>query len=151
MPTQFVALGGTSFWPQKFQPQASTVPSALNPRLCDRPELTATKTSTEVPGMPATEVPTAKGATHVSPAEATTPVASCKSKTAGQGEREEDRQDQGGKPTNPGGQRPIGRRKRHEVTVVGPWWRVKGVSPVFYFLPRRPRGALPSGTAPGLS
>src|SRR5207244_4684674 len=64
--------------------------------------------------------------THVAAAEPTTPVAACHSKTAGQGERDADRQNQGKKPTNPGGQRPIDRRKRHELTVVHPWRLVKG-------------------------
>src|SRR6266852_5866576 len=57
---------------------SAELPAEATPGEVPRPELTATKMSTEVSGMPATEVPTAKGATHVSPAEATTPVASCK-------------------------------------------------------------------------
>ena len=102
---------------------SAKLPAEVTPGEVPGPELTTGKMSTEAADVASTEVST----THVAAAEPTTPVAACQSRTAGQGERETDRQNQGGKPTNPGGQRPIDRRKRHEVTVVHSWRRVKGV------------------------
>src|SRR5437870_1506816 len=101
---------------------SAELPAEVTPGEVPGPELTTGK-STEAADVASTEVST----THVAAAEPTTPVASRQSRTAGQREREADRQNQGGKPTNPGGQRPIDCRKRHEVTVVHSWRRVKGV------------------------